>query len=270
MSTRRLTDEPFRVLPELLGHELAGPWRRGIAFAIDYAVLLGPTLVLSLAVAAFFLHMRDPGGYRALRTLLTEEAEGTPAHHEALRQLAPLLVHIEAPGLPREVRDAVEAGELERAATALEGTSLVIAFALGQHEEKLAPNTVRIALERLIPKTLQGVCLFGLAALYFTLLHTSRRGATLGKRLLGIRVVRLDGHRLSIPESFERFVGYLHIPGSLGLSLLDFWRDPNRRLPHDRVVHTAVVRVRPPVPAPDPVVEAEAPIPLVEEPPPQA
>lgn len=270
MSTRRLTDEPFRVLPELLGHELAGPWRRGIAFALDYALLLVPTLVLSLTVAAFFLYLRDPGGYRALRTLLAEKTEGTPAQHEALRQLAPLLVHIDAPGLPREVQDAVEAGDLDRAATALEATNLVIAFALGQHEEKLAPNTVRIALERLIPKTLQGVCLFGLAALYFTLFHSGRRGATLGKRAMGIRVVRLDGHRLSIPESFERFVGYLHIPGSLGLSLLDFWRDPNRRLPHDRVVHTAVLRVRPPAPAPRPVAEVELPSPPAEEPPQEA
>jgi uncharacterized RDD family membrane protein YckC len=80
-------------------------------------------------------------------------------------------------------------------------------------------------------------------ALYFTLLTRGRRGATLGKRLLGIRVVRLDGHRLSLMESFERFAGYLHIPGSLGLSLLDLWHDPNRRLPHDRTVHTAVLSV---------------------------
>ena len=60
--------------------------------------------------------------------------------------------------------------------------------------------------------------------------------------MLGIRVVRLDGHRLSLMESFERFAGYLHIPGSLGIGLLDLWHDPNRRLPHDRAAHTAVVR----------------------------
>jgi uncharacterized RDD family membrane protein YckC len=266
MRTRLLTDEPLRVLPELLGRELAGPWRRGIAFALDYIVLLLPTVVLALTAAAFFLHLRDPGGFRALRTLLTEEAEGTPAQHEALRQLAPLLVHIDAPGLPREVQDAVEAGDLDRAATALEATNLVIAFALGQHEEKLAPNTVRIALERLIPKTLQGVCLFGLAALYFTLLHTGRHGATLGKRVMGIQVVRLDGHRLSIPEGFERFVGYLHIPGSLGLSLLDLWRDPNRRQPHDRIVHTAVLRVLRPEPSAPSAAETALTIPPSEEP----
>ncbi|HNX51991.1 MAG TPA: RDD family protein, partial [Thermoanaerobaculaceae bacterium] len=165
-------------------------------------------------------------------------------------------VQIDAPGLPREVRDAVEAGDVERAAMAVEKINLLVAFGLGPHHEELAPGTVRIALERLIPKTLQGVCLFGLAAVYFTLLHTGRRGATLGKRVMGIRVTRLDGHRLSIPEGFERFAGYLHIPGSLGLSLLDLWHDPNRRLPHDRVAHTAVLRVRPPATVPKPTAEA--------------
>lgn len=270
MSNRRLTDEPLRVLPELVGAELAGPWRRAIALAIDYVVLFLPTLVLALGAAAFFLHLRDPEGFGALRTLVTEKAEGTPAHHDALRHLAPLLVQIDAPGLPWEVRNAVEAGDLEQAATRLERTSLLVAFGLGPQPQELAPGTVRIALERLIPKTLQGVCLFGLAAIYFTLLHTGRRGATLGKRIMGIRIARLDGHRLSIPESFERFAGYLHIPGSLGLSLLDLWRDPNRRLPHDRVAHTAVLRVKPPATVPAPAAEATPATPPAEEAPPEA
>lgn len=246
MRVRRLTDEPLKVLPEMLGRELAGPWRRALAFAIDYALLFLPTLLLALAVAGVFLHLRDPQGLRALRTLIGGAAEGTPAYHEALRHIAPLLVHVEAPGLPREVREAVERGDLDAAATALDKTRLLVAFNLADHgHETPAPNTVRFPVEALIPKTLQGVCLFGLAAVYFTLFHAGRRGATVGKRIVGIRVARLDGHRLSIPESFERFVGYLHIPGSLGLSLLDFWRDPNRRLPHDRVVHTAVLRLFP-------------------------
>lgn len=244
MRVRRLTDEPLKVLPEMLGRELAGPWRRALAFAIDYALLFLPTLLLAMAVAGVFLHLRDPQGLRALRTLIGGAAEGTPAYHDALLHISPLLAHVEAPGLPREVREAVERGDLEAATTALGKVSLLVAFNLGDHRnETPAPNTVRFPVEALIPKTLQGVCLFSLAAVYFTLFHAGRRGATPGKRIVGIRVTRLDGHRLSIPESFERFVGYLHIPGSLGLSLLDFWRDPNRRLPHDRVVHTAVLRL---------------------------
>lgn len=101
---------------------------------------------------------------------------------------------------------------------------------------------VRFPLERLIPQAVRGVALYGVAALYFGLLTRGRKRATLGKRVVGIRVVRLDGERLTLFESLERFVGYLHIPGTLFVGLVDFWRDPNRRLAHDRVVHTAVVR----------------------------
>jgi len=57
-------------------------------------------------------------------------------------------------------------------------------------------------------------------------------------------VVRLDAGRLGLLESFERFVGYAQVPASLFTALLDFWRDPNRRLPHDRLSGTLVVRVR--------------------------
>ena len=56
-------------------------------------------------------------------------------------------------------------------------------------------------------------------ALYFVVL--TRRGATLGKRLAGIEVVRLDGHRLSWFESFERFSAYLHIPASMFVGLIE-------------------------------------------------
>lgn len=87
------------------------------------------------------------------------------------------------------------------------------------------------------------LALYGVGALHFTLL-TARRGRTLGKRMLGIRMVRLDGHRLSLVEALERFVGYLHVPGLLLISPSDLWRGPNRRLAHDRIAHTAVVRVR--------------------------
>ena len=61
-------------------------------------------------------------------------------------------------------------------------------------------------------------------------------------RLAGIEVVRLDGHRLSWFESFERFSAYLHIPASMFVGLIDLWHDPNRRLAHDRAAHTAVLR----------------------------
>jgi hypothetical protein len=248
MSTRFVSAQPLRVAAELNGAELASPMRRAIAFAVDLMLLVVPSLVVALGAATLALRMTDPRGLHALGTLLRRQSGSAEARHAAVKDLAPLLVRLDAEGLPKQVRTAVEDGDLDRAADELTKKELkkelMIAMAFSEHPKpKVGEGTVRFPLERLIPKVVRGLALYGVAALYFTFL-TARRGRTLGKRLLGIRVVRLDGHRLSFVEALERFVGYLHIPGSLFLSLADFWRDPNGRLPQDRVVHTAVVRVR--------------------------
>ncbi len=245
MSTRYLTDEPLRVVAELCGQPLASPLRRALALAVDWIVLVLPSLAVALGAALLSLRLSDPNGYRALNSLWRDTPMEPAARHTMLRDMAPLLVRIEAPGLPVAVTAAVEAGDLDRAADLLATVKFTYALSLGPHQEApLQRNQVRVELEHLIPKALRAAAVLGVAALYFTLLTRGRRGATLGKRLVGIRVVRLDGERLSLRESFERFSGYLHIPSSLGLALLDLWHDPNRRLPHDRVVHTAVVRER--------------------------
>ena len=44
-------------------------------------------------------------------------------------------------------------------------------------------------------------------------------------------------------ESFDRFGGYTQVPGTLFFGLTDLWRDPNRRLAHDRGANTVVLRV---------------------------
>jgi len=64
----------------------------------------------------------------------------------------------------------------------------------------------------------------------------------MGKRIFGIRVVRLDGRPLGWWEGFERFGSYRVSIGTFGLGLLDSWREPNRRLAHDRISNTVVVR----------------------------
>jgi uncharacterized RDD family membrane protein YckC len=244
MSTRYLTEEPLRVVDGLRGQPLASPLRRALALAADWAVLVLPSVAVALGAALLSLRRSDPGGYRALLGFWQGGPAEPTARHALLREMAPMLVRAEAPGLPAAVAAAVEAGDLDGAAALLEEVDFTFALSLGPHNETpLPPHHVRVEIERLIPKALRAAAVFGVGALYFTLLTRGRRGATLGKRLLGIRVVRLDGGRLSLRESFERFSGYFHIPSSLGLALLDLWHDPNRRLPHDRVVHTAVVRV---------------------------
>ena len=228
--------------PDLIGEPLASPLRRALALVVDGAVLAVPSVLLAVLLAAAGLRFSDPRGVAALWQLLRGEAATPTAAHQVLRDLAPVLVHIEAPGLPPAVAHAIEEGRLDEAAERLAGVDLMFLLSYKSHAEAPPPGRVLVPVERLIPGVLRAAALYGVAALYFTLLTSGRRGATLGKRLLRLRVARLDGEPLHLLESLERFVGYLHIPGSLGLSLLYLWIDPLRRQPQDRVANTVIVQ----------------------------
>lgn len=153
-----------------------------------------------------------------------------------------MLVRAEARGIPPEVERQVEEGHLREAAEAIKDFDVSVNLSLshGSSTDPVPPKTIALAAANLIPGKARGAALFLIPALYFVVL--TRRGATFGKRLAGIEVVRLDGHRLSWLESFERFSAYLHIPASMFIGLVDLWHDPNRRLAHDRAAHTAVLR----------------------------
>ncbi|MDA1102093.1 MAG: RDD family protein [Gemmatimonadetes bacterium] len=82
---------------------------------------------------------------------------------------------------------------------------------------------------------------FGWAAVYLTLCLSGWKGQTVGKKLMGIRVVRLDGGAITWWIAFERSGGYA---AGLATGLLGFaqvWWDANRQGIHDRIVGTVVV-----------------------------
>jgi uncharacterized RDD family membrane protein YckC len=83
---------------------------------------------------------------------------------------------------------------------------------------------------------------FGWAAVYMTVILTWWKGQTVGKRLMRIRVVRLDGGPITWWVAFERVGGYA---AGLATGLLGFaqvWWDANRQAIHDRIVGTVVVQ----------------------------
>ena len=83
---------------------------------------------------------------------------------------------------------------------------------------------------------------FGWAAVYFTGFFAMMRGQTPGKKLAGIRVIRLDGKPLGWWIAFERFGGYA---ASFSVGLLGFFQilwDRNRQGLHDKACETVVVR----------------------------
>ena len=81
---------------------------------------------------------------------------------------------------------------------------------------------------------------FGWASLYFTVMLSWWKGQTIGKRLLRIRVLRLDGEPITWWVGFERAGGYAAglATGLLGFAQI-YW-DANRQAIHDRIVGTVV------------------------------
>jgi uncharacterized RDD family membrane protein YckC len=97
-----------------------------------------------------------------------------------------------------------------------------------------APRSGTIALAIIYPLS------FGLSAGYEIYFLTSR-GATLGKMLFGLKVIRSDGSKLSAGVStsryFAQFLSYI----TLGIGYLMAGFDEEKRALHDRICETRVV-----------------------------
>lgn len=80
------------------------------------------------------------------------------------------------------------------------------------------------------------------SAVYMALLLPLWNGRTVGKRIFGIQVLRLDGKPITWWIAFERFGGYAAglATGLLGFAQI-YW-DPNRQAIHDKIVGTVVIR----------------------------
>lgn len=83
---------------------------------------------------------------------------------------------------------------------------------------------------------------FGWFGFYFTVAHAWGRGQSPGKRLLGIRVLRLDGSPLRMWDAFERFSGFGAGVATGLLGFLQIYWDPNRQAIHDKICTTVVIR----------------------------
>lgn len=83
---------------------------------------------------------------------------------------------------------------------------------------------------------------FGWWTLYFAILMPWMKGQTPGKRAMGLRVVRLDGHPITGWHAFERAGGYAAGVATGTLGFLQIYWDANRQAIHDKVAGTVVIR----------------------------
>lgn len=79
---------------------------------------------------------------------------------------------------------------------------------------------------------------------YISLSLYLSNGWTLGKRLLGIRVVSIAAERLSLWHAIERALGYAVSAAEFGLGFLQYFTARNCRTTHDRIADTIVIDAR--------------------------
>lgn len=85
---------------------------------------------------------------------------------------------------------------------------------------------------------------FSWAIVYFSLMPAWLNGQSLGKKLLGLRVVELTGKPLTVRTCFSRYGGYAAgmATGMFGFAQI-LW-DANRQSIQDKVAHTVVLDLR--------------------------
>lgn len=136
--------------------------------------------------------------------------------------------------------DSVEA--LAARSARLERQSARLEEDLQESRDELEAATSRGVFRRLLDLADDLGFGFGWAALYMTVVLAWWNGQTVGKRVTGIRVVRLDGGPITWWVAFERVGGYAAgvATGLLGFAQIGW--DANRQAIHDRIVGTVVVR----------------------------
>lgn len=80
-----------------------------------------------------------------------------------------------------------------------------------------------------------------IAVAYFGLATFLGKGATVGKHLLGIRVVSLVHSHISLWHAIERALGYAASSLEAGFGFLQYFTHPNHQTVHDRIAETIVV-----------------------------
>jgi uncharacterized RDD family membrane protein YckC len=270
-----VTPDDLNVAPELLGAPLARPGRRLLAIGIDVAVLAALSNYGNVWLLAGFglialVYLRDPLAAAAPRRkwLLSALAAGLLAFGAQQAWVTGRLVHDDARELPEVAFEPASAAMAASAPakglvidgvatpapglTPLQAAEVRIAVLQAQLAEARRPKSFNLR-ERILSWADEVGLGLGWAIVYFTLLPVWWNGQTVGKRLLGLRVVELTGKPITAMRAFKRYGGYAAgmATGMFGFAQV-LW-DPNRQAIQDKTAHTVVIDLRrklvPPPPA---------------------
>jgi uncharacterized RDD family membrane protein YckC len=101
---------------------------------------------------------------------------------------------------------------------------------------------IELVLMLLLGRTLGYMLSFVASIAYFIGFWTAQ-GATPGKIVMGLRVIRQDGNPVDGSTAAFRYVGYMISGLAIGLGFLWILWDPNKEGWHDKIAKTRVIKV---------------------------
>ena len=247
---RYVSQEPQNIDAALLGAPLASVARRGWALAIDmllFGLLFG---TLFVGLTAWSMHRQNPEFFGAASALLGGAREGTedPAEVDRVTTEFYALVLDRCPGaFPAELAEAIRRGDADAVGKLNDG--YVTTIGLGGGRTRFVPQgggggqaTLVLGADLLLGPFASVIGWATCFLAWFALWTWRSRGRTPGKALFGVRVVRLDGRRVGLWDSFSRAAGYSASAATLMLGFLEAIWHPNRQALHDKIAGTVVIR----------------------------
>ena len=77
--------------------------------------------------------------------------------------------------------------------------------------------------------------------IFYYLFFWTIAGQTIGKAIMGIRIVSQDGHKLKLTQSIVRYIGYFISTIAFGMGFLSILIDDHRLAWHDKLAKTCVL-----------------------------
>jgi hypothetical protein len=247
-----VTADTLNVRPDIIGMPLAKPARRAMAIALDLIVvaLLSSTGALWIAagMAATLFELVKQRAQAARRrkiwlwcgllffslcaTLaLLALAEETPSPSPSIQAAGTTAMPVVAAQAETRRFDQTDADRIESLERQLEEARKPKLFNLRKQIEAWG-NSIGLG--------------FGWAIAYFSLLPFWWNGQTLGKKLLGLQVVELNGKPLRPMACLGRYGGYAAGMATGGIGFLQVLWDINRQGIQDKIAHTVVIDLRQP------------------------
>jgi uncharacterized RDD family membrane protein YckC len=87
-------------------------------------------------------------------------------------------------------------------------------------------------------------CLGFVPIIYFVITTYITNGQSIGKKILGIKIISIYHHRIGLWHCIERSLGYVASTLELGIGFYQVFWNPNRMTLHDKIAETIVIKTR--------------------------